>query len=184
LALIHIQSNATQAASFSTSKFSPTSSLRFVNGFWFASLMLSLMSALGASLAKGWITKLSGNLAKTDRQHLQDLLILTIANWPIAGQNISSQFNTIINAADWHLEAFVNGLPLLTHLAFYLFSTGLVILIHQDDVMISNTILFMTAAAALFYLLCTLLPVFFSNSPFQTPLSSTLTIIWKKIHGQ
>ncbi|KAJ6587838.1 hypothetical protein B0H10DRAFT_1634221, partial [Mycena sp. CBHHK59/15] len=39
-----------------TKSFKSTSTSHWVNGLWFSSLMLSLISALGGTLAKGWIT--------------------------------------------------------------------------------------------------------------------------------
>ncbi|KAJ7659202.1 hypothetical protein DFH06DRAFT_437766 [Mycena polygramma] len=61
--LIESQRNATGPKIPAPSHFDPSSSARWINDLWLSSLMFSLMSALGASLAKGWVTQFSSSVA-------------------------------------------------------------------------------------------------------------------------
>ncbi|KAJ7869673.1 hypothetical protein B0H13DRAFT_2349193 [Mycena leptocephala] len=59
LVLIENQRNLTSVPTPSVTSSKPSSSVRWVNGLWFSSLIFSLMSVLGASLAKGRIAQFS-----------------------------------------------------------------------------------------------------------------------------
>ncbi|KAJ7455415.1 hypothetical protein FB451DRAFT_1048914, partial [Mycena latifolia] len=111
LVLIENQHNASGPQVPSSAHFEPTSSSRWVNGLWFSSLMFSLMSALGASLAKGWVTQFSTSVSG--------------AAWGNAAQHCR-RFRGLMR---WHLKLIVQCLPILIHIAFFLFSIGLVILV-------------------------------------------------------
>ncbi|KAJ7291599.1 hypothetical protein C8J57DRAFT_1113476, partial [Mycena rebaudengoi] len=110
----------------SPSHFVPTSSSRWVNGLWFSSLMFSLMSALGASLAKGWVTELSS--------------IVSGSSW----NNASIHCRRLRGLKRWHLKLIIQSLPILIHIAFLLFSIGLAVLVLQDDLVIGVAMLILT----------------------------------------
>ncbi|PVF92528.1 hypothetical protein CPB86DRAFT_673270, partial [Serendipita vermifera] len=55
LTIIRFQQNPNSPVTFESSSFAPTLATIRINAFWFLSLILSLLSALGASLAKGWV---------------------------------------------------------------------------------------------------------------------------------
>ncbi|KAJ7843017.1 hypothetical protein B0H13DRAFT_1549992, partial [Mycena leptocephala] len=61
--LIQGQHNVTAPTMPSLSTFVPSVSTRWVNGLWFTSLVFSLVSALGASVAKGWVTQFSSTVS-------------------------------------------------------------------------------------------------------------------------
>jgi hypothetical protein len=71
----------------------------------------------------------------------------------------------------WHLPMIVQGLPMLLHVAFFLFSAGLIILLRDDDVGISNLILSLVVIMAIIYIGSSLLPIIWSDCPFRTPVS-------------
>jgi hypothetical protein len=52
--LLQTQCNSTANIPIHSS-FQPSSSILWVNGVWFSSLLFSLISALGTNLAKGWV---------------------------------------------------------------------------------------------------------------------------------
>ncbi|KAF8147248.1 hypothetical protein K438DRAFT_1460018, partial [Mycena galopus ATCC 62051] len=95
----------------STAHFEPTSSSRWINGLWFSSLLFSLMSALGASLAKGWVTQFSSVVAGY--------------SWDDAAVHCHRYAG--INR--WHLRLIIQCLPVLIHIAFFLFGAGLIVLL-------------------------------------------------------
>lgn len=148
--------NATETQILPSSRFEPTSASRWVNGLWFASLMFSLMSALGASLAKGWVTQFSS--------------IGTGSSWGDASTHCS-RFRGLCR---WHLKLIVQWLPILIHIAFFLFSVGLVILVFQDDLAIGIMILVLTVLVMALYIASTIHPEFSPDSPFRTPGTGTI----------
>jgi hypothetical protein len=65
----------------------------------------------------------------------------------------------------------VQSLPILLHVAFFLFSTGLIILLRDDDVGIANLILSLIVTMGAIYIGSSLLPIIWSDCPFRTPVS-------------
>ncbi|KAJ7803039.1 hypothetical protein B0H13DRAFT_1504003, partial [Mycena leptocephala] len=149
--LIQGQHNAFSQDS-TTSSFTPTLTSRWVNGLWFSSLMFSLMSALGASLAKGWGTQFSSTVVGS--------------SWKDAKLHCG-QFRGLKR---WHLHLIVQCLPTFIHIAFFLFSIGLVILLFGDDLSIGIAICFLTVLITLLYIGCSIHPAFCPDSPFRTPV--------------
>ncbi|KAJ7115388.1 hypothetical protein C8R44DRAFT_794568 [Mycena epipterygia] len=156
IVLIENQHNMTGPAVPTPTRFEPTSSSRWVNGLWFSSLMFSLMSALGASLAKGWVTQFSSSVSGS--------------SWGDAALHCS-RFRGLKR---WHLKLIVQCLPILIHIAFFLFSIGLVILVFQDDAAIGVVILFLTAIIVLLYVASSIHPACSLDSPFRTPVSGMI----------
>ncbi|KAJ7257710.1 hypothetical protein C8J57DRAFT_544643 [Mycena rebaudengoi] len=137
----------------SSSRFEPSLSLRWVNGLWFSSLMFSLMSALGASLAKGWVTQFSSSVSGS--------------SWGDAAVHCSRWRGL----KRWHLKLIIQSLPIPIHIAFFLFSVGLIILIFQDDTVIGVVIFALTAFIVLLYIGSSIHPAYSADSPFRTPVS-------------
>ncbi|KAJ6536832.1 hypothetical protein B0H19DRAFT_1317144, partial [Mycena capillaripes] len=133
MALIQGQHNASAAQTPTINRFEPSSSTRWLNGLWFSSLMFSLMSALGASLAKGWVTQFCSTISGS--------------NWGDAKQHCSRYRGF----GRWHLHLIVQCLPILIHIAFFLFSIGLVVLLFCDDQAIGIFICVLTVLVALLY---------------------------------
>ncbi|KAJ7122072.1 hypothetical protein C8R44DRAFT_162974 [Mycena epipterygia] len=154
--LIENQHNMTGPAVPTSTHFEPTSSSRWVNGLWFSSLMFSLMSALGASLAKGWVTQFSSSVSGS--------------SWGDAALHCS-RFRGLKR---WHLKLIVQCLPIFIHIAFFLFSIGLVILVFQDDAAIGVVILILTAIVVLLYVASSIHPAYSLDSPFRTPVSGMI----------
>ncbi|KAJ7819971.1 hypothetical protein B0H13DRAFT_1661112, partial [Mycena leptocephala] len=109
--LIQGQHNVTAPAMPSLSTFVPSASTRWVNGLWFTSLIFSLVSALGASVAKGWVTQFSSTVSGS--------------SWPDA----SLHCQRFRGLERWHLKLIIQFLPILIHIAFFLFAAGLIILL-------------------------------------------------------
>ncbi|KAJ7909332.1 hypothetical protein B0H13DRAFT_1714890, partial [Mycena leptocephala] len=154
--LIENQHNSAGPQISGPSSFEPTSASRWVNGLWFSSLMFSLMSALGASLAKGWVTQFSSSVSGS--------------TWVDAAGHCR-RFRGIKR---WHLKLVVQCLPILIHVAFFLFSIGLVILIFQDDTTIGIVILTLTAIIVILYFASSIHPIYSLDSPFRTPVSGMI----------
>jgi hypothetical protein len=140
----------------SSSRFVPSSASRWVNGLWFSSLIFSLMSALGASLAKGWITQFSSTVSGS--------------GWGDALLHC----RRLQGLRRWHLKLIIQCLPILIHIALFLFAVGLVILLFQDDVAIGVLICVLTLLIFFLYIGSSLHPTFYADSPFRTPLSGMI----------
>ncbi|KAJ7174853.1 hypothetical protein C8R46DRAFT_1252997, partial [Mycena filopes] len=149
--LIQNQHNATSPQIPAPSRFEPSSSSRWVNGLWFSSLTFSLMSALGASLAKGWLTQFSA--------------VASGSNW----SDVAVHCSRFRGVQRWHLTLIIQILPIFIHIAFFLFSTGLVILVFQDDQAIGAVILVLSALVGFLYIGSSVHPTYFPDSPFRTP---------------
>ncbi|KAJ7245296.1 hypothetical protein C8J57DRAFT_945696, partial [Mycena rebaudengoi] len=150
--LIDNDRNSTRVAP-SSSRFEPSLSLRWVNGLWFSGLMFSLMSALGASLAKGWVTQFSSSVSGS--------------SWGDAAVHCSRWRGL----KRWHLKLIIQSLPIPIHIAFFLFSVGLTILIFPDDTVIGVVIFALTVFIILLYIGSSIHPAYSSDSPFRTPVS-------------
>jgi hypothetical protein len=123
--------------------------------------MFSLMSALGASLAKGWVTQLSSAVSGS--------------SWRDAEVHCS-QFRGLKR---WHLKLILQCLPILIHIAFFLFSMGLVILILRDDTAIGIVIFVLTALIVFLYIGSSIHPVYSPDSPFRTPVSGMIRRLFR-----
>ncbi|KAJ6600383.1 hypothetical protein DFH09DRAFT_1497928 [Mycena vulgaris] len=154
--LIQNQHNISVPLTPTPSHSEPSSSSRWVNGLWFSSLMFSLMSTLGASLAKGWVTQFSAAVSGS--------------TWGDAAVHCS-RFTGIRR---WNLTVIVQSLPILIHVAFFLFGVGLVVLVLQDDLAIGTVISVLTTLVALLYIGSSLHPAFSLDSPFRTPVSGMI----------
>ncbi|KAJ7794411.1 hypothetical protein B0H14DRAFT_2621913 [Mycena olivaceomarginata] len=74
----------------------------------------------------------------------------------------------------WHLKLIIQFLPVLIHIAFFLFSIGLVILVFQDDVAIGIVIFILTALIMFLYIRSSVHSAYLVDSPFRTPLSGMI----------
>ncbi|KAK0225048.1 hypothetical protein EDD85DRAFT_756193, partial [Armillaria nabsnona] len=95
-----------------TIAFVPATTDVWVNGLWFTSLFLSLMTALVAVLVKQWLHHYVALPSGTPRD-----------------RSFTRQFQyTGFNK--WHVQVIIGLLPVLMHLALAIFFSGLVIFLH------------------------------------------------------
>ncbi|KAK7018383.1 hypothetical protein R3P38DRAFT_3360152 [Favolaschia claudopus] len=140
--------------------FQPVSAFRWINGLWFTSLLFSLGSALGASVAKGWATPFSTTSPGS--------------GWSNARVHSRCWYGT----RRWHLNFVVQSLPLLIHLAVFLFGAGLAILLFQDDRPVGVVILALMTVVGVAYLAPTVLRATFPDFPFRTPISGIVPFLF------
>jgi len=156
--VIQNQHNSTgPPAPFVPPRFEPSPSVLWINGLWFSSLIFSLISALGASLAKGWVMQYATTASGVN------------------SRDACVRHHRFIGITRWHLQVIVQSLPILIHIAFFLFSAGLVILLREDNLGISNIVLALVVVVAFLYVGSTLLPLFSLDCPFRTPVSSFIS---------
>ncbi|TFL01228.1 hypothetical protein BDV98DRAFT_491068, partial [Pterulicium gracile] len=96
----------------SESHFTPSSSDRWVNGTWFASLALSLVTALLSTLVKQWI----------------HAYMSPTFNGSSQAQGRARHFR-YMGFEKWHVPLIAGLLPTLLHLSLFIFFAGLVVLL-------------------------------------------------------
>lgn len=158
-ALLASTGNSTAIASIPTPASSVFSevpvSARWINGLWFSSLALSLVVSLLCILVKQWLDEYAGRMAASS-QHDR--------HW---ARRRALFFGGI---EGWQLAGFMSILPLLLHVALFMFFGGLVILLWRVDHVIGLLLLAVTGTLFAFYLVSTLVPLFRTNCPSATPL--------------
>ena len=140
--------------------FRPSTSAIRVNILWFISLVLSLMCALLATLMQQWV-----------RRYLQ-----TTQRWyaPYKRARIRTFFAEGIER--FGLPAAVEALPALLHVSVFLFFAGLVDFLININHTVAFSLLSAVVVGMSAYFLFTILPLIYSNSPYQTPLTNLLWI--------
>ncbi|KAJ7280269.1 hypothetical protein C8J57DRAFT_1501708 [Mycena rebaudengoi] len=148
--------NASSVEAVTSDPFIPSASSLVCNALWFFSLGLSLSCALIATLVDQW-----------SRDFIQRT---EMRPSPIIRARIFSYLYFGIQRFGMH--TMVEFIPLLLHGSLLLFFAGLVAFlypINQVVTIVAGTLLGLTSAI---YTSLTVLPIFFSNSPYRTPLSN------------
>ena len=149
-------SNGSQISSQATvPPFQPPTSAVWVNALWFLSLVISLFCALLATLQQYWA-----------RRYLR----LTQSQSAIHKR---ARFRSFFaeGVARFHLAFAVETIPALLHISMFLFLTGLVISLFSIHHTIAIIVLAATVVGGFLYMVITVMPVIYHNSPYQSPLS-------------
>ncbi|KAF7302622.1 hypothetical protein HMN09_00896700 [Mycena chlorophos] len=162
--LVLAQTNGTIPAISAASQPStrtPTSAF-ICNALWFSSLAFSLICALSATMVDTWArnyltTIESGSSALHKRARMSAYLHRGIRVF--------------------HMNALVELIPTLLHFSLLLFFAGLVEFLRPINLAISYLVLGMLVLCGGLYAVVTFLPLFYSNCPYQTPLSG----LWWRI---
>ncbi|KAF7347465.1 hypothetical protein MVEN_01502500 [Mycena venus] len=136
--------------------FVPPTSALICNILWFLSLGFSLSCALSATLVDQWARNYI--LATESRPSLHKRA------------RISAYLHRGIRR--FQMNTVVELIPTLLHISLLLFFAGLVEFMQPINAAISNLMLGMLLFCGSLYLLITFLPIFHSNCPYHTPLSS------------
>jgi hypothetical protein len=145
--------------------FKPPTSAVWVNALWFLSLVISLFCALLATLQQYWA-----------RRYLR----LTNPQCAIHKRaRIRSFFAEGVDR--FYLPIAVEAIPTLLHISMFLFLTGLVISLFSIHHTIAHIILAATVVCVSVYMVITVMPVVYHNSPYQSPLSGLTWAVPRKI---
>ena len=137
-----------------------------VTGLMYASLLISLLAAFVAMLGKQWLNRYlrhaGGSMIERcgDRQRKYEGL----ERWP------------------FHL--FVESLPLMLQASLLLLACGLCQYMWSINVSVAIIIITLTVLGVLFYTGIVIAGTSSYECPFQTPASTTLRGLWKRIHPQ
>ena len=126
-------------------------------GLLFASLSVTLFVAFLAVLGKQWI--------------LYYTQASTLGSIVERGKERQHKF---VGLRKWKLHVVMEALPVLLQISLLLFTIGLVVYLWDIDVSAAGVILTVTCIGFVVYIFITVAATFWSNCPFQTPLSVVL----------
>ncbi|KAI0304239.1 hypothetical protein BC826DRAFT_218504 [Russula brevipes] len=144
--------------------FSPGASMIWVNAMWLMSLVLSITSALFATLQQQWarryveIPQIPSD--PNDRARVRSFLFLGIRKYK--------------------MRLAIETAPTLLHLSVFLFFVGLVIFFFTIHKTVAIIVTISVGLFAFAYLTLTILPCIKHNCPYRTPMSN---IWWYITHG-
>lgn len=128
---------------------------RWINGLWFTSILLSLAVALLSILVLQWIGEYRArNIAS--------------ASSPQEWARRRESYFQALNA--WPVAELVAFLPVLLHLSLFLFFAGTVAFLWSLDRAIGVWVIVLGSFLSVFYLVCTLIPLWKPTCPTATPL--------------
>lgn len=139
--------------------FQPTSSAVRVNALWFTSLATSTFCALWATLMQQWTRRY---VQVADRPYN-----------PPKRARIRAFFADGVEK--FGLAAAVEVLPALLHASVLLFYVGLVDFLFGINHTVAFILLALVTTGVLVYALLTIMPLYYHNSPYQTPISA---LVW------
>jgi hypothetical protein len=145
--------------------FSPPKYAVWVNLLWFMSLIISLTCALLATLLQQWARKYIGDTQPRVSPHKR--------------AQVHAYFAEGVETL--HLPRAVHILPTLLHLSLFLFLAGVVLFLCHVCPKIYDVVLPWTCICAVLYGIITFMPIFRHDSPYSTPLSSTVWFIMNGI---
>ncbi len=149
-----------------TARFTPKPLDSRVNGLWFASLTLSLTTALFAVLADEWYCHY---LSPVD------------GDPQVRSRTRQLRYTGLM---EWRVSTLISLLPLMLHLSLLLFVVGLVLSLLPEQQGIAVVIGSISLATLMAYLVTNLLPLIFPECPYKTPLSSVVYAIIMWMHRQ
>ena len=140
----------------------PTTSVILVNAMWLMSLVLSITSALLATLLQQW-----------SRRYIQ---MPQIPN--LAGHRARVRSYLFLGTLKYKMDLAVETAPTLLHLSVFLFFIGLVIFFFTINKAVAIAVSVSVGVFAGIYFALTILPFFGHKCPYRTPMSSLWWYPW------
>ncbi len=144
--------------------FSPPKSAVWVNSLWSLSLVITLSCALLAILLQQWT-----------RRYIK-LTQPRSASSPHQRARTCAFFDKGVE--DLHLQWAVDALPILLHAPLVLFLVGLLVFTIGSNHTVFKVVGSWVGLCTVIYTCFTLLPIFRHESPYYTPLSSPLWLLY------
>ncbi|KAJ4485339.1 hypothetical protein J3R30DRAFT_3696680 [Lentinula aciculospora] len=146
------------------SDFHPSTINIWINGLWVVSLALALVIALAAVLVKQWLHHYvaipSGS--PKDRSHIRQFRYDGFEKWQVL--------------------SIIGLLPVIMHLSLGLFFLGLVLFLIPLELDLAYVIGSFTIFVYALYTTSNILPIFFPQCPYQTPLTDFLLVFGTYAH--
>ncbi|KAI0258398.1 hypothetical protein BC834DRAFT_835695, partial [Gloeopeniophorella convolvens] len=131
--------------------FSPSTTTVWVNALWFLSLVISLTCALLATMSQQWARHYLHALPAVQRARIRSFYAEGVKKFRVS----------------WAIDT----LPALLHLSVFLFYAGLSVLLFAINLTIFKIVVSWVGLCLSLYVVITILPAVFPNSPYRTPLS-------------
>ncbi|KAG8824312.1 hypothetical protein FRC17_009130 [Serendipita sp. 399] len=144
--------------------FHPSTQSIAVNCFFFASLCLSIATALAAVLAMQWVT---------------DYGAVTRRAGSTPEERVKRRHFRYQGGQDWGMDTIISSLPIALHLSVLLFFVGLIIWMWDVHHSVLAVVLVCGVVSAIFYVLTTILAIFCPSCPYRTPLAGG---VYKTLH--
>lgn len=141
--------------------FSPPHSQLWINGLWYTSLSLSLITALVAVLAKQWLHQYMSMTSGTPLH-----------------RSLLRQFR-YEGLQAWRVPLIIGLLPLLMHLSLGIFFIGLIIFLAQLYPACAYVVGLFALIAYSAYFTSHILSAAHPQCPYKTPLSSQLYVLFR-----
>ena len=153
---VHLGSNGTARHEVpSLQSFVAPKNARRINALWFTSLTLSLAVSLLAILAKQWLNEYKSRMRSPSSSPKM---------WAMRHSAYKGGLER------WGMDAFISMLPLVLHVALFLFLIGLCFFLIPLDGHIMSVVTGITVLLATFYIMTGLAPIFQGNFPSATPM--------------
>ena len=154
--------NSTFSDGVPSDSVKPTSAAHLVNRLWYSSLSLTLASAVGAMVAKQWLSEYMSDLTFESRHHTSRERFQREAHL--------REFR-YSGLTRWHVPEFIGFLPIVLHFALLLFWAGLIEYLWGLDLYSSILALGITGALFTSYIVSMILPSIFTGCPYKTPIA-------------
>ena len=143
--------------------YTPSASIVWVNAMWLISLVLSLTSALIATLLQQWA-----------RRYVETPKVQSEPN-----HRARVRWFLFLGTDIYKMRLLVEIAPTLLHLSVYLFFAGLVIVFHTINKKVAIAIDVSVGLFVLAYIMLSILPCLDVRCPYRTPMSY---ILWYPCH--
>src|SRR5882757_7345295 len=147
--------------------FSPPEYVVVVNALFYASLGVMLLAAFIAMLVKTWVREFDRGLQAMSHPE----------------QRAKTREFRFLGMERWKLPEMVAMLPLLIQISLVLFFIGLIVFLFYISKPAFGVTTAIFGIGILYYAITTSISVLATSSPFRSPLSRTLAMMYRRAHA-
>ena len=147
--------------------FSPPQHIVVVNALFYASLGVMLLAAFIAMLIKTWVREFDRGLQAM----------------ALPEQRAKTREFRFLGMERWKLPEMVGILPLLIQISLLLFFIGLIVFLFHINTPAFGVTTAIFGIGILYYALTTSISVLVTSSPFRSPLSRALAMMYRRAHA-
>lgn len=154
--------NSTSSDNLPPESLKPTPTSHLVNRLWYSSLAITLASAVGAMVAKQWLSEYMTDLTFESRHHASQ------ERFQREARLREFRYNGLTR---WYVPEFIGFLPIALHIALLLFWVGLIEYLWDLDVYSALLLLAIAGTVFTSYVGSMILPSIFSGCPYKSPIA-------------
>ena len=147
--------------------FSPPEYIVIVNALFYASLGVMLLAAFIAMLIKTWVREFDRGLQAMSSPE----------------QRVKTREFRFLGMERWKLPEMVGMLPLLIQISLVLFFIGLIVFLFHISKPAFGVTTAIFGVGILYYAITTSISVLVTSSPFRSPLSRALAMMYRRAHA-